>query len=292
MANFPTRKQSQNLSSLSFPNDLLSNPTRPYMTINFIDYRSAFYGETTIGGVLRDAASTVGLPNVGLPSLIQKIVSPTFALPVPKRINEGQTVVWAESSLYESLGQTPSNMVTGQDIASALSGIQVNPFQLLYFQRPAFREFQFSWTFAPNSPEESNTLRNLVTAFKRFQLPTARGPAFEYPYIAMVKFQPNDLNKHILLKPCAVLSLQIDHAGGPNPSFFKNSGGAPTIVNVQMSIKEIEIQTSNDYTKLPIGGDLTGIPSFITNSFEAIQSTVRGAVERVTGGGTTPRNDQ
>jgi hypothetical protein len=243
MANFPTRKLSKPLDQFAFPNDLLSNVTRPYVTVQFISYRSAFYAGTTVGGALTGLGQSVlNLIPSNTINLSNLAITPTgsISLPIPKKINENQQMIWNETSLLDRFMPPPQG--------SALTGIQVNPFQLLYFQRPAFKEYSFSWSLTPNTPEESGTLRNIVREFKRRSLPTAVGPLFDYPDIALIKFYPNNLNEHIIIKPCAITSVQFDHAGTTVPSFFKNSRGAPVAVNITLQLKEIDIWTQNDYT--------------------------------------------
>jgi hypothetical protein len=300
MANFPTRKLSQNLNPLAFPNDLLANAEIPHMSIHFINYRAAFYGGTTVGGAISGLVGAASGTSLGQSvtnfinttafldpvrslsrDLLAEVTTGKFILPIPKKVNESQTAIWGETSLFDAIGGIPNLPVT-----SALTGFQVNPFQLLYFQRPAFREFSFSWTFSPNSPQESRTLRQIITEFKKNQLPTAIGPIFDYPSIAIIKFLPNDLNQHIKLKPCAIISVQIDHVGGPNPSFFKGSGGAPTLINVSMNLKEIDIQTTNDYTGKGVGDVLRDIVDFGGRLVNA-----RNPEPPSNNGGTTPRNE-
>jgi hypothetical protein len=76
-------------------------------------------------------------------------------------------------------------------------------------------------------------------------LPRAIGPVYAYPQIAIIKLQPNDLFGHLRIKPCAVESVSIDHTGGATPSFFEN--GAPTIVNLTLNLKEIQLWDQKDY---------------------------------------------
>lgn len=293
MANFPTRKISQNLNPLAFPNDLLSNSDRPHMSIHFVNYRYAFKTGTTLGAGLSTlggtAASFIGgagdlINNIS--GLYNEISGGRYLLPIPKRLNEGQSVVWNETSVLESFPTIKSGAesVLGP-LTSAITGIQINPFQLLYFQRPAFREFSFSWTLAPNSPRESQTLQQMIRQFKIAQLPSIAGPFFDYPFIAIIKFLPNDLNDHLKLKPCAITSLQIDHVGSANPSFFKNSRGAPTIVNMSINLKEIDIQTQNDYTGVSKG---KAVEDFINTGTEIISGVANAASRFLSGGGTTP----
>ena len=271
MANFPTRKISEPLSQMAFPNDLLANPDRPYVALQFVTYRTAFYSGTSLGSSLTGLAQKIGVPT--------QITNPTGSviLPLPKKINENQELLWNETSLMDLLTSVAPGLSRFANLppaVSALSGLQVNPFQLMYFQRPAFKQYAFTWTLAPNTPSESKTLQKIINDFKRNSLPRAVGPLFDYPNIAIIKFFPNNLNNHIFLKPCAITSVQIDHAGTTTPSFFKNSGGAPVLVNLTIQLKEIDIWTQNDYI-----GEGYGLGSFLNEATGALTSAATSVAE-------------
>jgi hypothetical protein len=279
MANFPRRKLSKPLDQFAFPNDLLSNPNRPRVTIQFANYQNAFYGGgnrlgTAIagaaGGLVNQFGSFINnLTGGDSTTNISQILNPvgSIILPMPRKINENQELMWNETSLFDMLS-LPKEF----EVPSALTGFQINPFQLLYFQRPAFKQFSFSWTLTPNTPEESETLRKIVIEFKRRSLPKIRGPLFEYPDIALVKFS-NNINDQLILKACAIISVQIDHSGTNVPSFFKNSRTAPVAVNMTVQMKEIDIWAQNDYD--PTLGNF-GLGSVI----DRISTSIRNATSQ------------
>lgn len=65
----------------------------------------------------------------------------------------------------------------------------------------------------------------------------------KYPKMAMVQFRPN--NYLYVIKPCAIISVQVDYTGAGGPSFFKS--GAPTIVNLTLQLKELQLWSQENY---------------------------------------------
>jgi hypothetical protein len=236
-SNFPTRPSVQ-LRSNSFPEDLLSDGKDLYTQIEFVNYK------TITGGfdfnLLKDFATvSVAVPVGGM------------SLPIPKKINDTQTLNWND---VEGTGQllsiASSANIFGRfgDIAgqatSAFTGLQLNPFLFMVFQRPNFKEFSFSWTFAPKNIRESRILSSIINQFKRESLPKFRGGILDYPNLALIKIHPNDVFGNLKFKPCAVTSVLVDYTG-TGPSFFKETK-APTVVNLTVNFKEIQLQGSGD----------------------------------------------
>jgi hypothetical protein len=178
-----------------------------------------------------------------------------YKLPLPRQLSDIESIVWGENDALQT-GMDIINFIGGgrgsnlmnaagsaKDAASAASGLQVNPFYFMVYKRPAYKEFRFSWTLAPSNQQESQTLKKIITEMKKAALPSS-GPAFglmKYPKIAMISFEPSQYL--FKLKPCAIQSVQVEYAPA-GPSFFKS--GAPTMVNLGLSLKEIQLWKSED----------------------------------------------
>jgi len=251
-SNFPTAPQ-KSLNFSSFPNDLVA-PGRPYyMEIAFMNYTVAMQYSRN---------RNMFTPSGGI------------RLPVPRKLNENQVLTWNEASATAagagaalailnatepgpgqgrgpvgSIARAGQNLV-GPDaagVASALTGLTINPFLYMFFQRPNYKQFSFSWTLAPNTPEESRTLINMINRMKKASLPTVTGfgAVFQYPQIALIKLHPGDLFGHLKIKPCAIESISVDHTATATPAFF--NGGAPVAVNLTINLKEIQLWDQADY---------------------------------------------
>ena len=235
LPNFPY-KPTTGMNSNSFPADLVSGQRQFYTQIAFVNYSS---GLATGGGA--------GLAMGG-----------SVMLPIPRKLNDNEVILWEEWSgkdamlgLARQLGginRIASSIVAGAETAgpavSIASGQQINPFQFMMFNRPGFKEHTLQWTLAPNTQQESDTIRKIVNQCKKAALPTPNGKLLmTYPQIAQVSFKPNTyLYK---LKPCAIISVQVDYTGTGGPSFFKS--GAPTVVNLTLQLKEIQLWNTQNY---------------------------------------------
>lgn len=147
-------------------------------------------------------------------------------------------------------GQAASQLAGGIQMAGTFSNIPgiggkaINPFQFMMFKRPNFKEHTLQWTLAPNTPEESETLKRIINTCKKAALPNgSMNLLMEYPDLCNVSFTPDDYL--FKLKPCAIISVQVDYTGAAGPSFFKT--GAPTVVNLTLQLKEIELWSKDNY---------------------------------------------
>lgn len=254
--NFPA-KPNPTLNYFSFPNDLVQDGRNFCTQIQFVDYRSqvsfSSNGPTDVLGLLGAIVQSTFKPSGGI------------TLPIPKKINDMQTVTWdAESdsskaaSIAQGIGQTfgagmISNIVGGvaqaatgaASMAGARMGLTMNPFLWQQFKQVNFKEHNLSWTFTPNNAQESQTIKTIIDFIKFNSLPTPSfGVLMEYPSIAIVKLYPDDAYT-VRFKPCAITSVNVDYTGAGGPSFFKN--GAPTVINLTVAMKEIELWTKANY---------------------------------------------
>jgi len=241
-SNFPTRP-SVRLPSNSFPEDLLGDGKELYTQIQFVSYQSIALGGLGLG------SSLLAVPVGGM------------ILPIPKKINDVQAITWTEVSATDTGLSIAARLVANREtaaaaaasagistlgqIGSAFSGIQLNPFLFMTFQRHNFKEFSFSWTFAPKNARESRMLSVIINQFKNESLPAYRGLILNYPNLALIKIYPNDVFDNLKFKPCAVASVLVDYTGA-GPSFFKGTK-APTVVNLTVNFKEIQLHYRDEF---------------------------------------------
>lgn len=220
---------------MMFPSDLKSGGKEFYTSIGFTDYNSV-----TGGG---------GMPMGG-----------SITLPIPRKVNETQSVIWEEVSLVgaglaaaaggASAFGGGGMLGAGAQIAQGAGGLaniglgamgyRVNPHLLMLFKQPNFKQYTFNWSLAANSKDESDSIASIIAEFKSKMLPTAGKFVYGYPLIADISLHPNDkfLTK---FKPAAVMEVQVDYTGSGQPSFFYT--GAPTVVNLAVTFREVELWT-------------------------------------------------
>jgi len=260
-------------TQLTFPSDLLrlggpatDRDEAPYMSMRFSAYRrrsineqpfyesqmqirlpipdglveqtNVTYNKESLGSV---AGSVVDAASQGVPTSFADL-----------RSQIGQVTVGTGAAAIQTLAQSAPNALNA---ISALSGIAANPFQTVLFKSPEFRSHTFRWKFAPENVSETNELNNIINTFKYHSLPgisAAGGVFFSYPEILEINFRPSDEFLY-RFKPCVVESINVNFAPGSAPSFFKGTGStrapAPTAVNIELRVQEIEIWTKADYLR-------------------------------------------
>ena len=188
----------------------------------------------------------------------------TIKLPIPQRINDTLSFSWREGSLKEVAAQlistatfTSNRLYIGENIGKyglelglVTSGYAINPLFYQAFQNPNFRTFQFNWLLAPRTKAESNTISKIISMMKQAASPSLDGIFIKYPMIAMIKFFPNGLNGSVVLKPCIIQGISVDYTASGGPSFFAGREGAPTIVSIGLSVKELQLWYREDFVEL------------------------------------------
>lgn len=254
--NFPTPPTTKP-NQFIFPNDLVTSGRNFFTQIQFVEYAFQY---------------------AGTPSVAQPTANPIggMQLPIPSKLNDQSVMVWDPVSMTETgavmggavggalvggafgpfgsgagaviggvIGATvvPS-MVQGANLVSPFTGKAINPYLFMMFKQPTFKEITFSWRLAANTPEESDTIANIVDYFKFHMLPTMGAIWMDYPSVALIKLYPND-KFTFRLKPCVIMNCSVEYTAGGGPSFFKS--GAPTVVDISVLFKEIQIWEKGTY---------------------------------------------
>ena len=143
------------------------------------------------------------------------------------------------------------DIVKGFEIGT---GALTNPYQALEFNGVELRTHQFSWTFAPTTRAETETLKQILARLKYHVHPqylnaagvTARS-FLAYPDIINCKILGSPVDGMPTYKPGMIQSLNVNFVGGNELAFLE--GGDPAVVEVQMSMMEATIWTREDYQK-------------------------------------------
>lgn len=204
----------------------------------------------------------------------------SILLPIPNELNETTSLNYSNEALGPLLGaavdasqlalsrpllaadtllrgaaaravQVGENYISPQlgAATSALSGLAINPFMTAVFKNPDFKTHNFSWKLYPRNKKESDELKKIIETIKFHILPDIQnqsGVIFEYPEMLLIKLHPNDEYTY-KFKPAVVKSLTVNFAPSGGPSFFYNSNGAPTAVEMKIQCQEIEYFTKNDF---------------------------------------------
>lgn len=141
----------------------------------------------------------------------------------------------------------------GTNISTSIeagAGAMSNPKQALYFQGVDLKRHTFSWTMAPTSPGESDTIRDITNIVRRNSLPsyTDVGPLkraiLNYPSTVDIYFFGIEQDYFLYYRTCMIDSLDFDYT---SQGMTVLRGGKPAVVTMRMSLKEMDIHTAEDY---------------------------------------------
>lgn len=150
--------------------------------------------------------------------------------------------------------------LAGQGIQSGIdvgTGSAVNNFSTIAFNDVNLRNYNFSWTFLPESPGEVEKIIDIKRKLQKFSLPSysANNPAnsglisrvlFEYPHICNAALFGVDENAFFSFKPALVKQVQMSYRG-PDESVAFLKGGKPAMMVLSIQFEEIAIWTAEDY---------------------------------------------
>ena len=141
-------------------------------------------------------------------------------------------------------------------IAQQELGVTANPGLSTSFQGIGFRNFSFTWTFAPKSENESTIIKKIISTLKARSLPTWSGSGqtslnFNYPAIVVPKFCLGELDPNgkgiTTFKRCVITSVNVRYSPqGEAPSFYAKTS-APVFISLTITLQEIEYKMSEDY---------------------------------------------
>jgi hypothetical protein len=140
-----------------------------------------------------------------------------------------------------------------------------NPAVSAFFSGLGFRQFSFTWTFAPKDENESALIRRIINAFKVNSLPTFSSGGnliFNYPLIVQPEYSLNsDPSKSGYItdfKKCAIKDINVRYSPqGEAPSFYAKTN-APVFISMTINLSEIEYQLGDSYggTRQSKSGDV------------------------------------
>lgn len=223
------------LSGISFPKDI--GNIGYYMSFTFSEYQR----DSVLAGanIMMSGGQTINLP-------------------MPDTINDHPTVDWNQESVSDKVkkmipgGNVPSAIDLAANLYGYTYGVQLNPFLIMMFKKPAFKTFQFSWTLTPRSSDESDTLNNIIHTFRKNMLPDTGGQALggtsfgpfllKYPLIVKPVLHPDQYL--FKFKHCAIKEINFDYTGMGMPSFTTTD--APAAVKLDISMTEIDLWFRSD----------------------------------------------
>lgn len=121
-----------------------------------------------------------------------------------------------------------------------LAGNIPNPFSATIFEKVAPRKFNFSWTIQPQSPKESENLRDVINHLRYWSLPnpSADRLMLDVPYEWEISFVGS--NFLYSFSRCVMSSIDIDYSPNGFNSFMSlGADAAPQSVTITIDFEEI-----------------------------------------------------
>lgn len=175
-----------------------------------------------------------------------------FVLPVPqmKLVDRYQVGYDDNYGYLEGLGKF-TNSTAGRFI-QGVTGLGLNKYKTVLMEAPVLKRHEFIWKLAPKTPQEADTIRNIVNNLKIAMAPTlltnVTSLILRFPYIFDIMFNEN-ADKLYTFKPSVIESLDVDYAGGnPQPAFYQD--GYPESVVINMNLIEVEFWIREEFQRV------------------------------------------
>ena len=239
--NFSVEEISGNALLLPLPREISDS-----FRVNIGEFSQGMFGDTISQGssyLLNGGAAPTAeglVENAGLPSVSTVLgIGSMAALGFLTRSTGGA-----------ALGAIlPSNETVASSLEAG-AGATVNPKQALQFKGIELKTHNFSWTFAPRSVDESEEILKITRLVKQNALPSyaALGPVrraiLSYPSTVDIYFFGLQEEYFTRYKTCMIENFNFNYT--PQGMAIMR-GGKPAVVNMSMTLKEMDIHTAEDY---------------------------------------------
>lgn len=132
------------------------------------------------------------------------------------------------------------------DLASAKTP---NPYKEQLFTSIGFRQFAFSYKFAPKNFSEYKNVKRIIDLFKYHMHPEndPTGLFLEYPSEFEIEYcyrgdRNENLNK---ISSCALTDIKVTYGNQDAFTTVKDTGGAPAEINLELAFTELETLTND-----------------------------------------------
>jgi len=137
-------------------------------------------------------------------------------------------------------------------IISKRQGQIINPNTELFFKGVGFREFTFNFLLAPESEEELRAVMAIIRSFKYHSVPRSQSDGWiQYPHYWEIEHKSRGKIIHNF-KKCACTQVNVDST--PNQIWSTFEGGDPIAIKLELTFKELERITSQDYDNIDSEG--------------------------------------
>lgn len=220
--------------------------------IKISDFSQGMFGDAiSQGGSYLTGNGTLDMDkivsNIGLPSVGALVSSATGLMGAAATLFlNGKTGAVGGGTLGAAIGE---NTNIGTSIEAGAGAIS-NPKQALHFQGVDLKRHTFSWTMAPTSQGESDTIMHITNLFRRNALPSytnlgsLKRAILNYPSTVDIYFFGIEQSYFMYYKTCMIDNLDFNYT---SQGMSVLRGGKPAVVTMSVSLKEMDIHTAEDY---------------------------------------------
>ena len=255
-----------NYNGIKFPNDI-EDRAHAYLALKLYDYKrpgsfvegsltptvtiylplpeeftqefSVNYGEQETGVI--GQALTVGTDtDTGTDALSSAVKAvqggeglAKAAIEAAKNVNLSATSAYAGFSTLNSASPVIGGLA-GQETKQI-----ANPHPSLFLQGVNLRQYNLSWKLVPRSPEESETIQNILSTIKRECLPKKKDGFLTYPQMIQPQVRPDGALTGADYKKSMLSSLSINYSGEGTSAFFVD--GNPVSIELTLGLQEAEL---------------------------------------------------
>jgi len=232
-----SRKQN-NMSGRMNLTKRISDSVTLYLPPNVQDVLNAQYNSMATG--LAGALVAGGMKAAG------EYNEDDFEAAIKTGLNMGAAVT--QEALAKTAAGVAETLTGGEGLREAglkAAGVADNPYMEVLFDKVGMREFNYSFTFAPKNPDESEDIKKIINLFRFHMLPELRGDAarfltlpseFDIHYMFMGEDGAATENHYYhKISTCVLQNLSVDYTPNGVKSF---SNGAPTQMTLSLSFKE------------------------------------------------------
>lgn len=214
------------------------------------DYGASWGGKSfsNIGaGILKTAGPTMEKGNIA--GSIQNIMGAV------KEQVEGFGPALAAAGISKAINEIPGagGGVSVDDILSGTRGVILNPNAELMFDKAEMRTFNLSFKLVPRNAPEMETVKGIISTFKKASLPSFGGEGLlgftgakstnfiGVPNIVDVNFMKGaELNRHVSqYKPSAITTVKINYT--PDGTYNTTRDGAPVAITLDLAFAELKV---------------------------------------------------
>lgn len=141
----------------------------------------------------------------------------------------------------------PYSQDSANAAVSVATGSVLNPYLTAVFDGVDFRNFAFRFKFSPFNEGECDEINTIINEFRKAALPSSSGlGTLNYPDEFEIEYQFNGKNHPFLHKFRRSVLTDIDVQYGAGDQWSQHRNGMPTMINLSMKFKEIDIVLRDD----------------------------------------------